>query len=281
MSINLDTELLSKLLNHLTKMIKSRQDMIDWLKEFIDDIRTQEIAVNSAKTGAAVLGVVSAVGLFTPFAPLAVAGVVAAGGAGVATTIGDLIANKVKGGNLETKVDNMKAEDSELQDLQRKLDEQARILAEELKISKDDAYLFLLVGVPQMAAQAGVQVVNGVVQMAKLLPHLKAINDAMRLGASFSQAVALSNTVFQGGRLTIAAGVEGAAVAGTTLAVTTAAKALGGLGAVIGVADAIYSWSTKNPNRESAEDLLPNLEENLESLKDSKERFSQIQNMKE
>ena len=132
-----------------------------------------------------------------------------------------------------------------------------------------------------MAAQAGVQVVNGVVQMAKLLPHLRAINDAMRLGASFSQAVALSNTVFQGGRLTFAAGVEGAAVAGTTLAVTTAAKALGGLGAVIGVADAIYSWSTKNPNRESAEDLLPNLEENLEALKDSKERLSQIQNMKE
>lgn len=130
MSISLDAELLSKLLNHLTKMIKSRQGMIDWLKEFIDDIRTQEIAVNSTKTGAAVLGVVSAIGLFTPFAPLAVAGIVAAGGAGVATTIGDLIANKVKGGNLETKVDNMKAEDSKLQDLQRKVDEQARILAE-------------------------------------------------------------------------------------------------------------------------------------------------------
>ena len=103
----------------------------------------------------------------------------------------------------------------------------------------------------------------------------------MSLGASFTQAVALSNTVFQGGRLTVAAGVEGAAVAGTTLAVTTAAKALGGLGAVIGVADAIYSWSTKNPNRKSAEDLLPNLEKNLESLKDAKERLSQIRNMKE
>lgn len=253
--------------------------MIDWLEEFINDIRTQEIAVNSTKTGAAVLGVVSAIGLFTPFAPLAVGGLVAAGGAGVATTIGDLIANKVKGGNLETKVDNMKAEDSKLRDLQRELDDQADILAKELKISKDDAILFLLVGVPKMAAQAGVQVVNGAVQIVKLLPHLKAINDAMRLGASFSQAVALSNTVFQGGRLTVAAGVEGAAVAGTTLAVTTTAKALGGLGAVVGVADAIYSWSTKNPNRKSAEDLLPNLKENLKSLKEAKQRFLQLQKM--
>lgn len=132
-----------------------------------------------------------------------------------------------------------------------------------------------------MAAQAGVQVVNGAVQIVKLLPHLKAINDAMRQGASFSQAVALSNTVFQGGRLTVAAGVEGAAVAGTTLAATKTAEALGGLGAVVPteVADAIYSWSTKNPNRKSAEDLLPNLKENLESLKEAKERFLQIQKM--
>ena len=103
--------------------------MIDWLKEFIDDIRTQEKAVNSAKTGAAALGVVSAIGLFTPFAPLALGGLVAAGGAGVATTIGDLIANKVKGANLKSKVDNMKAEDSKLQDLQRKLSRQTTILA--------------------------------------------------------------------------------------------------------------------------------------------------------
>lgn len=253
--------------------------MIDWLGEFIDDIRNQEIAVNSTKTGAAALGVVSASGLFTPFAPLAIGGLVAAGGAGVVTTIGDLIANKVKGGNLETKVDNMKAEDSKLQDLQRELNEQAAILAKELNVSKDDAILFLLVGVPKMVAQASTQVVNGLVQIGRILPHLRAINDAMRLGASFSQAVALSNTVFQGGRLTIAAGVEGAAMAGTTLAVTTAAKALGGLGAVVGVADAIYSWSTKNPNRKSAEDLLPNLKENLKSLKDTKERFLQIQKM--
>ena len=129
MSSSLDTELLSEFLNHLTKMIKSRQEMIDWLKEFIDDIRTQEKAVNSAKTGAAALGVVSAIGLFTPFAPLALGGLVAAGGAGVATTIGDLIANKVKGGNLKSKVDNMKAEDSNLQDLQRKLSKQTTILA--------------------------------------------------------------------------------------------------------------------------------------------------------
>jgi len=133
-----------------------------------------------------------------------------------------------------------------------------------------------LVGVPKMAVQAGVQVVKGAVDIVKILPHLKAVKDAMDLGASFSQAVALSNTVFQGGRLTVM-GAEGAAMAGTALAITLSTKILGGFGAVIGVADAIYSWATKNPNRESAEDLLPKVKENLKSLKEMKERFEQMQ----
>ena len=91
-----------------------------------------------------------------------------------------------------------------------------------------------------MAAQAGVQVVRGFVDIVKILPYLYAIKDAMKLGASLPQALALSNTVFQGGRLTVMAGAEGAAMAGTTLAVTAFIKALGGLGAVIGIADAIF-----------------------------------------
>lgn len=127
-----------------------------------------------------------------------------------------------------------------------------------------------------MAVQAGVQVVKGAVDIVKILPHLKAVKDAMDLGASFSQAVALSNTVFQGGRLTVM-GAEGAVMAGTALAITLSTKILGGFGAVIGVADAIYSWATKNPNRESAEDLLPKVKENLKSLKKMKERFEQMQ----
>ena len=151
-------------------------------------------------------------------------------------------------------------------------------LSKKLKISKDVAILFLLVGVPKMVTQDGVQVVNGAVEIAKLLPHLKAIHDAMKKGASFFQAAASINRVFQGGTLSVAARVAGRTLR-LTLKVTAAAKALGGLGAVVGVADAIYSWSTKNPNRKSAEELLPNLKENLEFLKDTRERFLQIQNM--
>lgn len=100
----------------------------------------------------------------------------------------------------------------------------------------------------------------------------------MSFGATFSQAARLSGTVFEGARVTVT-GVEGAAVAGTTFAVTAATKALGGLGAVIGIADVIYSWSTKNPNRESAETLLAQLEENVKALKDMKKQFKQLQEL--
>lgn len=129
MSGELDTKLLPKFLDQLGKMIKSREEMMKWLEDFIEDVKTQEIAINSVKTGAAVVGTASAIALFTPLAPIALAGMVVAGGAGVATTIGDFIANKVKGGNLETKVENMKAEDSELEKLQQELNGQAEILA--------------------------------------------------------------------------------------------------------------------------------------------------------
>lgn len=125
-----------------------------------------------------------------------------------------------------------------------------------------------------MAAQAGVQVVRGFVDIVKILPHLNAIKDAMKLGASLPQALALSNTVFQGGRLTVMAGAEGAA-----MAVTAFTKALGGLGAVIGIADAIISWRSTNPNRKSAEDLLPKLEENLKSLEGTKVKFEKMKMM--
>ena len=70
------------------------------LLDFIEEVKTQERGVNGAKTGGAMLGVVSFFGLLTPAAPLALAGMVVAGATGVATTIDDFIANKVKGGNL-------------------------------------------------------------------------------------------------------------------------------------------------------------------------------------
>lgn len=110
-------------------MITSREWMINWVEEFIQDIKNQEIAVNTTKTGAAVRGTISAIGLFTPLAPLAAAGLLASAGASVATSIWDLIATKVKGGNLEEKFNEMKREEFELQKLQELLDQPAEILA--------------------------------------------------------------------------------------------------------------------------------------------------------
>ena len=135
--------------------------------------------------------------------------------------------------------------------------------------------MFILVAIPKTAAQAGIAVIRGYVEIVRVLPHLRAIKEAMNLGASFSQAVRLSGTVFKGARATVT-GAGGVARVGTAFAVTTATKVLGGLGAVIGIADAVYSWSTKNPNRSSAEELLPQLKSNLASLEKAKKEFSQL-----
>ena len=142
-------------------------------------------------------------------------------------------------------------------------------LNQELQISKEDARLFVLFAVPKAVAQAGIAVVQGQVEIIKILPHLTAISGAMKLGASFSEAVSFSATVFTGVRASV-----GVARVGTAFA--TAARVLGGLGAVIGIADAVYSWSTKNPNRASAEELLPQLKSNLESLKKTKKELLQL-----
>ena len=127
--MSLQADLLFKFLDQLTKMITSRERMINWVEKFIQDIKNQEIAVNTTKTGAAVTGTIAAIGLFTPFAPLAAAGLLASAGVGVTTSICDLIATKDKGGNLEEKFNEMKREEFELQKLQELLDQPAEILA--------------------------------------------------------------------------------------------------------------------------------------------------------
>lgn len=151
-----------------------------------------------------------------------------------------------------------------------------------MNVSREDAVLFVLVGIPKVLAQTGVQVVKGSVEMVRVLPHLRAISEAMRFGASFSQAVKLAstaNTVTQGARAS-AQLAGGAGRVGTTLAVTTATKALGGLGAVIGIADAVYSWMNANPNRASAEELLPKLEGNIKDLRKYKNQLLELKEAK-
>ena len=71
MSEKFDAEMLSKFLDQLQKMIDLREEMIKWLQDVIEEVKTQERGVNTAKTGVA-----SFFGLFTPAAPLALAGLV-------------------------------------------------------------------------------------------------------------------------------------------------------------------------------------------------------------
>ena len=145
------------------------------------------------------------------------------------------------------------------------------IFFKELKVSKELALLSLLRDVPKAAAQAGVtQVINGGVDLAKLLPHLNKARTAVQ-----AVKVVRIASVGQGTRIT-AVGVRNVVGAATPLAITTAAKVLGGLGAAFSVGDAIYSWATKNPTRKSAEALLRDVEKEVEKMKNNRKYLSNL-----
>ena len=123
----------AKLLKQYDKIIPKYDELKEWLKELIADVKAQEIAVNSVKSGGAALGVFGFIALFTPFPLLGVAALVGSGVTGVATTVGDLIATKVKGGNLSEKVDSIRKERLEFEKLMKKVEQDAELLQKVIK----------------------------------------------------------------------------------------------------------------------------------------------------
>lgn len=97
------------------KLIDIQDELIGFLKEYESNIRTQEIAVNSVKTANAGFSIAGTVLLFTPLAPLGL-GLMAFGGvSAIATSAGDSIANKVKGGWIGYKLAEEQAAAADLQ----------------------------------------------------------------------------------------------------------------------------------------------------------------------
>merc|ERR1712147_178229 len=80
----------------LKKYVACIPEITQELQEWIDDLQVQETAVNVVNTTTTTVSVISTFALFTPFAPFGVVGLVGSGVGAAATTVGDVIANKVK-----------------------------------------------------------------------------------------------------------------------------------------------------------------------------------------
>ena len=124
----LQKEFIEKLLkkkavqDHLEGFIKTAKDAVPLLKEYvsaipeicaklqewIDDLATQELAVNITNTTTTAVGAVSIGLLFTPLAPFGLLGLAASGISAAATFTGDTIANHVKGKEIKKIVDEKK-----------------------------------------------------------------------------------------------------------------------------------------------------------------------------
>ena len=145
--------------------------------------------------------------------------------------------------------------------------------------------MFLLVAVPKAIAEAGVPVINGYVEIGRIILHLRARVEAVtREGAGALEAAggwevgrvreAVAAEEAAGGM--IGAGAQVGVRRAAAVAITTTTKVVAGLGAVVLVGDAIYSWAKKNPTRKSAEKLLGDLEERVAKLRKMKEELSTL-----
>ena len=251
------------------KLINVRNDQISWLGGFIEDMTTHENAVNGVKTGAAAVGVLSTVALFTPLAPLGVAGLITGGVAGAATSIGDLIANQVKNGTVDQHVNESKASEEELA---KAIEEFQKVINEIVKVTKVDkemaeSIFHAVLGEVKSLASGGVAVSSAFVQMATCGPALANISGLARLGVPVTHAARLAAATSAA-----SAGVAGGRVALDTgrmaagQAATVAAKSLAVLGAVVSVVDCIMSWVNGNPTKNGAIEVKKQLTENRDDL---------------
>ena len=70
MDMEFRTSLREDIISNLSSLITIREEQLAWMNKFIEEVKIQEIAVNSVKTAAATGAVISTVTLFTPLAPV-------------------------------------------------------------------------------------------------------------------------------------------------------------------------------------------------------------------
>ena len=152
------------LLDTMQSLIDKRQQISDWCHRLIDDIKTQEIAVNSTKTAGTVASIVGTVLLFTPLAPAGALTLAGGTAAVVATSIGDYIATQVKESSLKDEVSS----DKEIAEkLQKELEDANKVierLMDQYDLSKDQATAIVFSSIANggKVIIAGVQIFQGI-----------------------------------------------------------------------------------------------------------------------
>ena len=233
-------------------LLKKRKEISQWCAELIEDIKTQEIAVNSVKTAGTVAGIGGAFLLFTPFAPLGVAALAGSAAGLVATAIGDFIATKVKESSLKDELDSDKELAEKLSEELKQANKVVERLMDQYSLSKDQATAIVFSSI----SNGGQVIINGVqifesIEKIREVAHLtKALADLSRIGAFVEE--------------TSAALTAARVVSGTS-------KVLGAVGAVLSIADCVYSWLSDNPTKASAIQAKEAIDKSIDELQRKKD----------
>jgi len=279
------TQLERQLMSSLKDLVGARNSQIKWLDTFIADMRGHEVGVNSAKTVTTVGTVAGTVMLFTPLAAVGVGVLVASGVAGLGTTAGDLIANKVKDGSIRKVADQGKEEERQMQACLAKVNKMAEGIRKQCRCTEEES---VSVALSILKGLGGMQ--GDVTKLVQSVPFITNVLAAIRAGASLKSAAQLAVTTTSvattGVRASVclteglAASAEGAALAGRAVApaeglvtagasvASKAALSFAVIGSVVSVADCIYSWSTNNPTKESAIQVRNHLSNSRDGLQD-------------
>jgi len=243
------------------ELLQLRRSLLEWLEDLDSSLTVQWAGVNTAKTTSAGLAVAAAVTIF--FAPPVGIGLgIASAGAGVATTVGDWIANKVKDGNFKEKMaeDSMKAQ--EFSKLAEELKAITKQLALKYKVPEPDL-LGVVIAIVKELAKHGLDVTKVTFNTFDLCANLSKAGKVVVEGGGRASITVMEGAydMAKAGRAT-GDGLK----AGAEVTASAAAKTLSVLGAVVSVGDAVYSWITTSPTQQSVRKAIEAVRESIKDL---------------
>lgn len=238
-------EVPSSLLGNLEELIKTREELTTKLRKFSEDIRNQEIAVSSVKTAGAVTTVAGTILMFTPLFPLGAGITVSSTAALAATSLGDWIAEEVKG----SKLDKMLKKDQELAELvindMKKIDILCEdFLRNKLVVSRQEGY-GLAIGITVFIKSLGTTALT-MITLYKPMKDLF-VNGVIR---------------YSGGELKASLGFI--------------SRSVGVFTSIVAVADCIISWLSTKPCRKTADEAKQLIDDSMPQLKALKEVVSRL-----
>jgi len=224
--------------------------------------------------------------LFTPFFLFGIGGLVASGAGGIATTVGDEIANSVKGKSLHNLAEEAKKISEKLDYYGKKFSNSCEAIAARLEVDPG-VMSSMIIGTCKTISEGMIKDLPQLIELGQL-PNITAFVTALKSGATATQAAKLAATTTSvaatGQRASVgltaglASSVEGINFANTGgQAVLTGVKAGGqvvskfavamaGLGCVISLGDCILSWVNGNPKRSECNSLIEKINKAMKDI---------------